>query len=835
MIAWGFEYGPGGNKNGTKDFLNRLTAADVPTAWKGTDDAGLCYQAQQTGHPDSILIYRTSTAGQKDGNDYDVPRYELPPSEAAQAHWQITRAKWPPELLPARVFMEPVNEIRAKPDADKPTWGGLHPVDWIGRFMVEYAQIANGQGFKVCGPAFNSGEPEPADYSQPGMLDWLRYCAENPTKAALSVHEYSFDLLPYGNSYPYKYGRFQAAIAAADKAGIPRTFPIFITEFGWTLNTVPKWETAVATIREYSLLSARFPQLKAAAIWSLRSGWGNIDNELAAWISADGNPFANWCINNQYPDTQQPQPTAPEFGATLPEQPGNGQGGEPVTTYKNLGRAATDKRSGATHTRIAFFKTESQGGGKTLRTWIANTDYFEIPEGANEFSLVQFEATEETEPPPNPNPPPVVTALPQGSIGVDVSYWQGAYNWNDSGAKFGIIRCSDGMIANSTTHDENGIDRQFWANASKLTALGIPWGVYHFLRPGSIQAQADKVRGALLQLATNGTPTKTAVFDDGSYLPELFIDVEDGALTNQHVLDFYNALSFDFTIGIYTGKPVWELITAGAAVWWADVPLWIAAYGVNDGSVPDWPNGPNLPRGWSKAHLWQYTSNPLDKNIVGPYPPENKPTPPTPPTGKTVNFAPYLMPPSDVGQWLVFAKASGGTVDHQTQVKNGIVYIVKSAAAGKTNYEELRINGSFIERRYDTSPKDGYPYKLDDGNGWSKWLPLEMTEGEYYLRQPTVTRYDVAQNCQQISSAVSKSYIKFHKYHDSFMLPNGRTYPGVVELHWQWTPNGAVLERYYLAVGRFYIQWGDAESLHYVEDEPQGRQPMKLEPIGCLQ
>lgn len=288
MIAWGFEYGPGGNKTGSGSFIERLNAAGIAVCMKGTDDAGLCFEAQESGKQygvENVLIYRVSTAGQNDGFDYDVPAYELPPSEAARRHWDMTRLKWPAELDPALVWMEPINEPRGQVDNNKPCWGNLHPVAWLGLFMVEYAAIANANGFKVCGPTFNSGEPEPDTWQLDGMLDWLRYCAENPTKAAVSVHEYNFGMVSYDNNYPWHYGRFQAAIAAADVAGIPRTFPIFVTEWGWTLNNVPTWDTAVATLEKYSLLSARFPQLKAAAIWSLRSGWDGISDKLAAWIS----------------------------------------------------------------------------------------------------------------------------------------------------------------------------------------------------------------------------------------------------------------------------------------------------------------------------------------------------------------------------------------------------------------------------------------------------------------------------------------------------------------------------------------------------------------------
>jgi hypothetical protein len=297
MIAWGFEYGIGGNKDGSGTFIQRLNAAGILVAMKGTDDAGLCFGAQMSGELHEIentLIYRVSTKGQNDGYDYDVPNYTLPPDEAADIHRAAKRAKWPPELIPAKVWDEPVNEIRAKPDSNKPNYNNMHPVDWIGWFMLEYAKLANADGFKVCGPGFNAGEPGDDgaglidavnQYSQPGMLAYLEYAAENPTQAALSVHEYTQDLLPYENSYPHKLGRFQAAIAAADNNGIPRTFPIFVTEFGWEYEKVPSWETAVPLLEKYSLLSAQFPQLQAAALWSLREGWGGISDLLVAWMS----------------------------------------------------------------------------------------------------------------------------------------------------------------------------------------------------------------------------------------------------------------------------------------------------------------------------------------------------------------------------------------------------------------------------------------------------------------------------------------------------------------------------------------------------------------------
>jgi hypothetical protein len=171
----GFHYSVGGNKNGIGDFMKKLNEAGIPFLMKGADDAGLCFEGQELGKRTGVnnwLIYRVSTAGQPNGVAYDVPDYAKSPRDAAEEHWNKTVAKWPRELDKAIVWMEPINEPRAKLSPGDIQWQNMHPTDWLGAFMVEYAKIANGNGYKVCGPSFNSGEPEVCtsnDYELPGM------------------------------------------------------------------------------------------------------------------------------------------------------------------------------------------------------------------------------------------------------------------------------------------------------------------------------------------------------------------------------------------------------------------------------------------------------------------------------------------------------------------------------------------------------------------------------------------------------------------------------------------------------------------------------------------
>ena len=45
------------------------------------------------------------------GLQYEVPNYDLPPTQAAQEHWLLHKAAFPPELDPSSLWIETVNEV----------------------------------------------------------------------------------------------------------------------------------------------------------------------------------------------------------------------------------------------------------------------------------------------------------------------------------------------------------------------------------------------------------------------------------------------------------------------------------------------------------------------------------------------------------------------------------------------------------------------------------------------------------------------------------------------------------------------------------------------------
>jgi hypothetical protein len=320
----GFHYALGGNRQGIVQFMEKLNQAGIPFMVKGAGDAGMCYEGQMSGIAhgvDNHLIYRVS--GQNDGFDYDVPDYTKSPQEAASIHFTATQARWPEELDPYIVWMEPINEPRAKKSPEDQQYNDMHATDWLGWFMLEYAKIANAQGYKVCGPSFNSGEPEvfdTNDYAQPGMVAWLRYCSENPTKAALSVHEYVWDRWKtesWDDWYPSLWGRVEAAFAAADAHQIPRTFSVFMTEWGFARHEAPRWEQAERHLTAYNEWAAKWPQVKGVATWAFQMGWGTVDSDIQSWLA----PLANYAVAREFDPGSQPARTHTELfgGGTLPD------------------------------------------------------------------------------------------------------------------------------------------------------------------------------------------------------------------------------------------------------------------------------------------------------------------------------------------------------------------------------------------------------------------------------------------------------------------------------------------------------------------------------------
>ncbi|MCA9956331.1 MAG: hypothetical protein KC434_16495, partial [Anaerolineales bacterium] len=152
----GFHTGPGGNPTGIGDWMRALDKARIPFCLKSADHYGPIFEAQEimkkSGVP-HLLIFRLSDNHSEytyDTPPYKDPKYVNDPEGGAEKHWRKTVAKLPPEFDKKRVWLEVINEV------DK------NLCDWLGRFAVRIAYLAQRDGYKVSLFSWSGGEPEPS-------------------------------------------------------------------------------------------------------------------------------------------------------------------------------------------------------------------------------------------------------------------------------------------------------------------------------------------------------------------------------------------------------------------------------------------------------------------------------------------------------------------------------------------------------------------------------------------------------------------------------------------------------------------------------------------------
>jgi hypothetical protein len=268
----GFHTGYAGNTTGLHQMLAELDADGVPFFLKSVDDASHLFYAQQLAQQSGvphILVWRRT------GVEYDVPNYNLPPAVAAQQHWQLHMAAFPPELDPSLVWVETVNEV------DK------NRTDWLAEFAIATAQLAMNDGFKWAAFGWASGEPEPEHWRRPKMLQFLQLAAEHPDELAIAVHEYSFVTDTISVGYPWLVGRFQKLFRAVDEHGIGRP-TVIVSEWGWAYQNIPEPDEAMADMQWAAWLYAAYPQVKGAAIWYLGCCFGDVDDQTQQLIAPVG-------------------------------------------------------------------------------------------------------------------------------------------------------------------------------------------------------------------------------------------------------------------------------------------------------------------------------------------------------------------------------------------------------------------------------------------------------------------------------------------------------------------------------------------------------------------
>ncbi|MCP4359189.1 MAG: hypothetical protein GY796_14335 [Chloroflexi bacterium] len=297
-VKIGFHVGIGGNTAGLEEWMRRLDEAGIPFFLKSVDNAQpilLAQELKRTSGVPHVLVYRKAAGSEY---DWDVPNYALSPDQAAEIHWQMHRDAFPPELDPSLVWIETINEV------DK------NVAEWMGQFALKTAELTWRDGYNWAAFGWASGEPEPAHWQTPSMLQFLRLAAENPDRLAIALHEYSYLVDDIGDAYPYKVGRFQELFKIVDQQGIPRP-TVLITEWGWTYQHVPQPDEALADIDWAARLYAPYPEVKGAAVWYLGGNFADVDNETQRLIY----PLMVYSLQNYFS-----APRSPDQAPIQPEQ-----------------------------------------------------------------------------------------------------------------------------------------------------------------------------------------------------------------------------------------------------------------------------------------------------------------------------------------------------------------------------------------------------------------------------------------------------------------------------------------------------------------------------------
>jgi len=286
-----------GAGNGIGDMMRTLDAAGIPFTIKSISNEGFIEEGLNLRKASGVLhnlIYRDPNPG---GHVNDEPNYNLPPSEAALAHWNVVEASLPATVKNNRdaIWVEPVNEIDTHTHAE-----------WLGQFCFYLARYAVSHGYRVLLAGFNAGQPDIGMWEL-YFRPFLELCAAFPDKIGVSLHEGKLGPMnvPAWDEqyYPWTVGRFEFLMEECDNMGIghPTTF---ISEWAWSYNDVPSVEMMMRDVAWYSPLVSKYPTIHGVCLWNLDPGWGGATDKLPNLIPK----ITNYTLYVIHPDPVPPIP-----------------------------------------------------------------------------------------------------------------------------------------------------------------------------------------------------------------------------------------------------------------------------------------------------------------------------------------------------------------------------------------------------------------------------------------------------------------------------------------------------------------------------------------------
>lgn len=172
--------------------------------------------------------------------------------------------------------------------------------------------------------------------------------------------------------------------------------------------------------------------------------------------------------------------------------------------------------------------------------------------------------------------------MPNSKV-IDLSHWNTIPQSLIPASQHGVLGCIHKM-----TEGMGGVDDKCDGRYALSMDAGLHWGVYHFLRPGDMEAQAEWFINSAYNMG---------VFDDKTLLAA---DHEDAGVSLDDLYKFLIAVEqiAGRSPVIYSGHVLKDQLKGKAQDRFKRFRLWLAQY--TSGT-------PTLPPGWSKYWIWQWT------------------------------------------------------------------------------------------------------------------------------------------------------------------------------------------------------------------------------------
>lgn len=738
--------GPGGNHNGLGAFLDQIKAAGFTPWLKSVDAYGPLIDATSRG---GYGVFRLSTRGQNDGYDYDVPKYSMDADPAAVLHWEQTKAKLPPELDRSRVWVEVMNEV----DKNK--------AQWLGHVALQIARLANADGYKVLMFSFSSGEPEPEFWGHPNVLEYLRYCEQNPDMAGIALHEYNYGKAPYESVYPSHVGRFQYLYDACDRHGIDRPL-VAITEWGFSQDSVPTWDEGGDYARKCFDLYSRY-DIDGPALWCLQAYQGHpVPNQANAFMKA----MAPWLASVGPQEGDRNAPLDPELFEPTPDP-------DPEPTNLEEWIWAEGMKLKVIDTNQTAALELAMGSDGYLQT--GNEEYRTAPDGT-QYALQ-----------------PAYSAV----TGENRVYYAEVPNWHDVRWQ-GQPEPTEPPVEPPPAYKINNIIDKLTKHPTKTYRTRELAGVESIvIHHSAVDPSVDAYRIAAYHVNHLDWPG----------IGYHYVVTAEGIIyqTNKvETLSYHVGRMNPQCVGICLLGNFTDVVPPQAQ---QDAAKWLVEQ--LQGSVLPEAEGtghrlvPYTATSCPGATYKQWLGNVIGESVE----PPPAPPPPPPPTN-TVDLLPYFLPRSSEA-WML--QGDWGPQEKKRTIHdapNRTLYHVKNR-----NWERMHYDANYIYRSVDTSPgpdgtgRDRY-YGLTDADlPFSRWIHRHARAGDWFFRSPTV-RFFYKDNCEPITAYTDPTWLHVVAFHDTYHFDlTGVTVQNVLEMYWARTKGGPAIERYFYAGG--LVGWYD--------------------------